>query len=226
VPGGRRRRRWRGALLALLILSTCLYAFRVPILRGVGSFLVIDEQGPADYVLILNGDGRYDKAASLYHSGTARRILLVEKRPKRLERMGFKLSHVALSRRELAARGVPPDVITVLPGQARTDWDRARRLREWLKTQPIVDVLILCDRFGGRRLRYIFNEILGAEYAGRVRVSSLPERRFGENNWWHNRVATVYVFDSYLRLAYDRLSGEDSEEWREWDAEAFSKRLR
>jgi hypothetical protein len=195
-------------------------------LRGVASYLVIDQQGPADYVLVLNGDGRYDRAASLYHSGSAAHILLVESRPKRLERIGIKPSHVTLSKHELAARGVPLDTITVIPGQALTDWDRARRVRNWLESEPAADVVILCDRFGGRRLRYIFDEILGTEYAGRVRVSAVPERRFGESDWWHHRPAIVYLFECYLRLAYDRLSGEDSEEWREWDPEKYDKNLR
>jgi uncharacterized SAM-binding protein YcdF (DUF218 family) len=222
----RTRRWWRRGLVPILILGTCLYLFRAPILQSVAAYLVVDERGPADYVLILDGDGRYDRAASLYHSGSATRILLVESRPKRLERMGFRPSYITLSQRELAARGVPQDAVTVIPGQSRTDWDRARRLREWLQQQPAMSIVVLCNRFGGRRLRYIFDEILGADYAGRVRVSALPERGFGESDWWQNRQATVYVFDSYLRLAYDRLSGEDSEEWREWDPQEYSKKLR
>jgi uncharacterized SAM-binding protein YcdF (DUF218 family) len=226
APTGRRRRWWRGGLLTVLLVGACFYLFRVPILRSLADFLIIDQQGPADYVLILNGDGRYDRAASLYHSGSAPRILLVESRPKRLERMGFESSSISLTERELAARGVPRDAITVIAGQALNDWDRARQLRDWLESQPTVNVLVLCDLFGGRRLRYIFNEILGAEYVSRVRMNALPDRQFDETDWWHHRPAIVYLFDSYLRLVYDRLSGEDREEWREWDPEEYSKTLR
>ena len=57
-------------------------------------------------------------------------------------------------------------------------------------------------------------------------MSALPERRFDETDWWQHRLAIVNVFDSYLRLAYDRLSGEDSEEWREWDLATFQQTLR
>jgi hypothetical protein len=192
----------------------------------MASFLIIEEHGPADYVLILDGDRRYDQAAKLYHSGSAPRILFLEGRPRRLERMGIEPSPLSLSERELAARGVPPDVITVIRGQALNDWDRARQLREWLERQPRVNVLMLCDRFGGRRLRYIFQQILGPEFAARVRIRALPDRQFGEDDWWHHRPATVYLFDSYLRLAYDRLCGEDREEWGEWDPEEYSKTLR
>ena len=222
----RTRRWWRRGLLAVLVLGTCLYLFRAPVLQSVAAYLVVDERGPADDVLILDGDGRYDRAANLYQSGSATRILLAESCPKRLERMGLGPSSITLNQRELTARGVPQDAIVVIPGQSRTDWDRARGLREWLQQRPAVGIVVLCDRFGGRRLRYIFDEILGSEYAGRVRVSALPERRFGENDWWKNRQAIVYLFDSYVKLAYDRLSGEDSEEWREWDPQEYSKKLR
>jgi len=228
VSGAQRTwRRLRRTLSAFLVVLLCLYAFRVPILRSVAGYLVVEERGTAAYVLILaSADRRDDHTASLYHSGSVSGVLLVESRPKRLERMGFKSSFVTLTQNELAARGVPRDAITVLPGQARTDWDRARILRDWLQQKPAVAVVVLCDRFGGRRLRYLFDQILGADDARRVRVSALPERRFDETDWWQHRLAIVNVFDSYLRLAYDRLSGEDSEEWREWDPEDYNKKLR
>ncbi len=223
----RARRALRFALIAL-VLATCLYWFRVPILRGVAAYLVIDEPSPAaDYILILAGaDRRYDRAARLYHAGSASAILLMESRPGRLETMGFLPSFETLSQRELASRGVPAKSITVIPAKARTDWDRARSLRDWLRQQPDVRVLVFCDRFGGRKFRYIFDSVLGAEFAGRVGLLCLPERSYDENDWWQHREAIVDLFDAYVNLAYARLSGEDSEEWREWDPEEFKKTLR
>lgn len=223
----KRRWWWRG-LIVVLISAACLYWFRVPVLQSIASYLVVDEPAAAaDYVLIQPyGDRRYDRAAELYHAGLARSILLVERYPNRLMRMGFQPSFVTLTRRALAERGVPANSITVIPGTARGDWDRTRLVRAWLEQQPAVRIVVLCDRFGGRKLRYIFDQILGAEYAGRVRLIALPERSYGESDWWKHREAIVDLFDSYVRLAHTRLSGEGNEEWREWDPKAYEKSLR
>ncbi|HLJ91631.1 MAG TPA: hypothetical protein VKU02_00425 [Gemmataceae bacterium] len=181
----------------------------------------------ADYVLILpDADRRYDWAARLYDAGTARGVLLVERYPLRLERLGYCMTFEMYSQRELAARGVPATAITVIPGQRRTDWDRARGLRDWLEQHPTVQILALCDRYGGRKLRYVLDSVLGAEVARRIRLMSLPERDYDESNWWQQRIAVVHIFDAYVNLAYTRLLGEETEEWREWDPDQFKKSLR
>src|SRR5437868_4209740 len=79
---GGKRRRWVRRFLIALILGTALYAFRVPILQGIGGYLVVEEpSAAADYVLIMDGDRRYARAAELYHSGFAPAILLIDRRP-------------------------------------------------------------------------------------------------------------------------------------------------
>lgn len=230
----KRKRRWGRRLLLLLVLAASLYAFRAPLLRSVACYLVVDEpivaanrdDEPPEILILPGVDKRYDCAAGLYRSGSATAILLVERRPNRLERMGFLPTFERESQRELSARGVPADSIRVIRGKVRTDWECARCLRDWLQQQPTVRVLVLCDRFGGRKLRYILDQVLGTEYAGRVRLKSLPERSYDENNWWQHREALVQLFDAYLNLAYARLCGEESEAWQEWDPEEFKKTLR
>src|SRR5262249_32153878 len=149
-----------------------------------------------------------------------------ERRPKRLERMGFVPTFESVSQRELALRGVRPESITVIPGKTRTDWERARCLRDWLAIQPTRRVLVLCDRFGARRLRYVLDKTLGPDCAGRVRLIGLSERSYDENDWWQHRSGAVHVFDAYLNLAYAWLCGEETEEWHEWDPEEFKQALR
>jgi uncharacterized SAM-binding protein YcdF (DUF218 family) len=224
----RKRRGWRYGVLAVVFLAVCLYGFRAPILRSVAGYLVVeDPPAAADYVLVQPyGDGRYDRAAELYHSGLVHAILLVHRPPSRLERMGLLPTFETLTQHALVARGVPAQAITVLPGPARTDWERARWLRAWLEHQPPVHVIVFSDRFGGRKLRYIFDQMLGPDYAGCVRLLCLPGHRYDENNWWHQRTATVDIFDTYVRLAFTRLVGEGSEEWREWDPKEYEKKLR
>jgi hypothetical protein len=225
-PAGRRWRRRLIGLLVTFIVFFCLYLFRVPILQGIGGYLVVDEAAAGDYVALLGRcDSCYDRAAELCQSGSATGILVLEHHPKRLERMGFLPSFTTLTQRELAARAVPPGVITVIPGETRNDWDRARCLRAWLQAKPGAHVVILGGRFDGRRLRYILDTVLGTDYAARVRLLALPQHPYDERDWWRNRLGIAHVFDCYVRLAYVRLWGEDRLEWREWDPEDYKKRL-
>jgi hypothetical protein len=95
-----------------------------------------------------------------------------------------------------------------------------------LEHQPTLRIVVLCDRFGGRKLRYVFNQVLGAEKARRVQIVCLPDRSCDENDWWHHRQGVVEIFDAYVNLAYTRLAGEDREEWREWDPAEYQQKLR
>jgi hypothetical protein len=99
-------------------------------------------------------------------------------------------------------------------------------LRTWLEQQPAAHIIVLCDRFGGRKLRYVFDQILGADHASQVQILCLPERSCNENDWWHYRQGIVEVFDAFVNLAYTRLAGEDCEEWREWDPAEYQQKLR
>lgn len=220
-------RRWYTGLLVALAVGSCLYLFREPVLQGVGGYLVVDEPAAADYaVLVGRSDGCYDRAAQLYHSGSVSGILVVEPRPDRLQRLGFLPLFTTLSQRELTAHGVPASAVTVVPGETRTDWDRARRLRAWLQGHPSDGLVILCERFDTRRFRFILDTILGADYAARVHLLALPHEPYDERNWWKNRLGFAHVFDCYVSLAYVRLWGEDRMQWRDWDPEYYQKRLR
>lgn len=224
----RKRRGWRYGLIGVIVLAACLYGFHAPILRSVAGYLAVEERfAAADYVLVQPyGDGRYDRAAALYREGLVRSVLLVERRPTRLERMGLLPTFETVTQQALTARGVPAEAIIVIPRPVRSDWERARCLRAWLEHQPAVSILVLSDRFGGRKLRYVFDQTLGPDYAARVRLLGLPDRHFDETNWWKKRIGAVDIFDTYVRLAFTRLVGEGSEEWREWDPKEYEKSLR
>jgi hypothetical protein len=220
----RKRRRWRWGLVLVFVLV--LVYFRAAVLRAVALPLIVEaETNEADYLVVLDGDYGFDRAAQLVHDGSARQILLYRMRPLRLERMHILPSSEALARQQLRLRGVPDDRMTALSGEVFTEWDMARELGAWLAHHPGVRVNLQCAQFGSSRKRYILNSVLGSEEFSRVAFLSLPHRWYDESNWWQGKRGWLGLVEAYLRLGYVTLHGEDRHEWREWNADEYERAL-
>jgi hypothetical protein len=224
-PQARRRRRWLRRLVFALILAGALYLARAPLLRGVASFLVVDDPvQQVDALLPLDGDWLYEQTALLYHDGT-KQILLLEGPPNRLVRMEIMPDPVALARRELTACKVPESAVEMLKMEKNGDWNRARRLRDWLNEHPDARVCVLCDRFSSRRTHCLFERELGG-LSARVRWRALPDRRYDERNWYQNKVGVLSLFDSYLSVGHVWWYGDALGEREEWDPDTYQNNLR
>ena len=226
APAGRRWRRrvLRGAIL--LAVLACLYLFRAPLLRSAASALVVDQPREATAaLLLLDADRGPERAAESYREGRAGNVLLIEEWPGRTVKLGVLPPREDVLRRNLGAAGVPEGAVTVLKGQVKSDWDRARRLREWLAEHPGATVTVLCDRFGSGRLCRVFGATLGAD-AGRLRWWAPADRRFDEGDWWRHKEGFLRVFTAGVGLGYVWLAGEDREEWRPWEPDQYETSLR
>jgi hypothetical protein len=222
-----RRRRWIRRLVFALILIGAVYLARAPLLRGVAGFLVVEDAAQNEEVealVLLNGDRLYERAADLYQAGAAKRLLLFQEPPNRLVRMGILPDGVELGRRELLKGDVPENTVEVMAMDKRGDWNRARRLRDWLNEHPEAQVLMLCDRFSSRRTRYLFEHELGG-LSSRVHWRALADRRYDESNWC-NKTGSLSVFNGYLSLGHVRLYGDALGDREEWDPDVYQNNLR
>jgi hypothetical protein len=221
----RLRRRWLRRLLFVLILAGAAYLARGPLLRGVASFLIVEDSRPEVEALVpLGGDHLYAQTAILYHNDVSKHVLLIEGPPGRLERMEIMPDPVVVARRELAKNEVPQSAVEVLQTEKSGDWNRARGLREWLNEHPEAHVCILCDRFSSRRTRCLFARELGG-LSARVHWRALADRRYDERNWYQNRAGVLALFDSYLSLAHVWLYGDALGDREEWDPDTYQNNL-
>lgn len=220
-------RRWRYRLLLCGTVLLCLCLFHAPLLRLLAAALVVEVPSVAvvvevpsvavDALVVFDGDGCCDRAARSFHAGHASTLLLIEPRPRRLQRLGILPSDVELRTQELRRLGVPKDTLVVLPGSAGNDWAAVRRLGTWLSGHPSARVTLLCDPFGSRRLSYILHQVLGAE-ASRVGLQPIPPRQYDPANWWQQGAGMNAFAAAYLRLGYAWFCGAGAEnEWCESD---------
>ena len=136
-----RRRRWRRRLLILTVLLVVLYLGRAPILCGLAHLLITEESAAsAEYLVLVSGGQRHERAAAWFHEDPQRHLLLFSSHPERVEVLGLRDSPTKVDFRALHRRGVPDEAMTIVPGDARTDWQRIRELEAWLA--PVYKIFV------------------------------------------------------------------------------------
>ncbi len=132
-PPSQHRRFWLRLLIVLAAVAG-LWLVHEPLLRGVAGLLVVDE--PADHFQYVSlsscanrpdGDRAYDAAVTLFRQNPSCHILLIRPTPTRLIESGALASFETVSRRELAARGLPQKAIAPISSDGFDDWATARR---------------------------------------------------------------------------------------------------
>ena len=213
-----------GGLALLLILGLTTHA---PLLRTLARAMIVDGPAPSDaWVLVLDGDYRFDRAVDLHQAGAAPGVLFVDPPATRLVRSGVVPSRKEQCLRELGRRGVSPGEVTALPGNDKTPWQIAHALEAWLVEHPTARILVLCERFAGRDLRFVVSKVMHPTLARRVAFRGLPDHRYDETNWWRNRAGVRALAGAAFDLAYDALHGEDAPTVNEFDPDKYERDLR
>lgn len=208
--------------------------WRGEVLRTLAGPLAIDQGWEhAGWICITTeddirpaGDGWWDAAARFCREDARRRVLVVERRPERLVELGVVPPLAAIVRRELGKRGLGETVVSAFPAAARDDWDEARAIGRWLEEHRDVQLACLCSRFDGRRRRLIFDRLLAAELAARVRVVALRDRHWDQPDWWRERSRAAEVASALLQLTYVWAAGCPTETEERWNPVDYQRDLR
>ena len=60
----------------------------------------------------------------------------------------------------------------------------------------------------------------------RVQIMACRHPWYDENDWWQVKYGWLDVFDAGIRLTFTFVQGEDADEWRPWDDEAYARALK
>jgi uncharacterized SAM-binding protein YcdF (DUF218 family) len=183
-PGSRRSRRGCGCgllLLLLVIAAILLYAFYVPILTALGSFLVLDEPPvKADAVVVLGGDDfgmRTVKGAQLVQAGYAPYVLL----------SGPPIISTHESELMLAfaiKQGYPPSLFQQYQHEAASTREEETVLAPELQRRGVHRILLVTSNYHTRRATYLFHRI--APWLT-VQTVAAPDAYFTPDTWWKTR---------------------------------------
>ena len=173
------------------------------ILRGVGNFLIVDDDlQPADLIHVLGGGdvGRVDYGAALYKQGFGKKMFFTG---GRVEPRGmFNLPDSFSSGDYAEMQGVRSDDILSYRAKAANTYEEAVALRELLdKKNSIQSVIIVSTPYHLQRARWAFNKVVGyrvdLQYAPVPFAISQYKQR-----WWEDKLSRAMVKNEYLKLMF------------------------
>ncbi|MGI6712384.1 MAG: YdcF family protein [Bacillota bacterium] len=192
----------------IVVLSAILLSVRL-FLPSLGTYLVAqDEPQQSDIIVLLMGSGpdRMLGAVDLYKQGYADHIVMARNMVRGYDLVvsqGVKIPHDTGIAKEVAVQlGVPEVKITVLPGDALSTQEEAIAVREYLKSEPDIDSLIIVtSKYHSGRAKKIFVKAMDSLDRD-IKVISCPSNYddFNAEKWWQNREDLKQGALEYLKL--------------------------
>lgn len=194
-------------VLALVAATWVLVAW-----LAASSLIVREPLDHADVLAVLSGSAAYEertsKAAELYHSGVARKIILTNDNRQggwsRTEQRNPYFYERA--RAELIGLSVSPEDIIVLPQPVYGTHDEALVLRSHLEANSYRSMLVVTSAFHSRRALWTLKRTF-AETGITIGVEPVPPggQTPGPALWWLHLQGWEDVPVEYVKIIYYRL---------------------
>jgi uncharacterized SAM-binding protein YcdF (DUF218 family) len=171
-------------LLCFLLVLTCIYLARLPLLRFAGeSWVIEDPLEKSDAILVLSIDNFYadraTRAAELYRQGLAPVVVASGVRLRPYAGIAELMEH------DLVERGVPKDSVLRFPHDADNTKDEAELLAKLAQEKDWHRLIVVTSNYHTRRTRYIFRKELPGNIA--VNVASARDGDFDPERWYEKR---------------------------------------
>jgi uncharacterized SAM-binding protein YcdF (DUF218 family) len=157
----------------------------------------------ADAVVLLNGslNVRPFFAAALVHGGWAPEIWLNTVAAHPNQESGAIPPFFEINLKVLEYGGVPTERIVRLDSDARTTFDEAKAVADYLVDHPVQRLMILTEGPHSRRSRWIFQHLL-ADRQIEIAMVSAPTDEFDNENWWQSEAGFLFVVSEYFKLFF------------------------
>ena len=201
------RRKWFRILVGFLCLLIILFLVRKPIMRGMGNYLIYEnELEEVDVIVVLSG-GAYDRgleAAKLYDEEYAPFIICPGgNQPPDFKALGIEMLESELTREFMIQQGVPESSIEVIP-EATSTLEEADVVLDYLLEKNLSSCIIVSSRFHTRRVKNAFKKKLQREDIT-VIIHGAPSSQYEESSWWENEYGMLAVNNEYVKLIYHLL---------------------
>ena len=199
----------------LVILLTFFIFVRVFLMPNLGQWLVAeDELQASDMIVVLMGSlpdriHRILQAVDIYNERYSDKLVFVNSyrvdNDIFVER-GVEISpeNAQLSKMAAIDLGVPEENILILAGGAKSTWDEALIIKEYIKNNRAIESIILVtSKYHSGRSKKIFKKVLSG-LDREINIYSSPSKYdpFNVNQWWKDKEDIKFVMLEYLKLAH------------------------
>ena len=195
--------RWgRWALLSVVALSLVVWL-------AAEALIVRSDLAHADAMVVLAGSSTYlertHRAAQLFHEGRAPRIILTNDNVK----SGWSAeeernpSFVERATEELKRRGVPKEMIEVVPGGVTSTYDEALHVRQYTGDHGLRSILVVTSAYQSRRALWTLRRVFrGSDILIGLEPVAPGEQAPGPAVWWRHRLGWELVPGEYAKMIY------------------------
>jgi uncharacterized SAM-binding protein YcdF (DUF218 family) len=194
--------------LAILLATlgaalAALWHFRADVLKAAAeAWAVNDPLARADAIVLLGGglNNRPSEAARLYRQGVAPIILVSCPDNPGFVEAGYSPGEYAITLRILADGGVPPKAIVQMGTNNSSTFDEAVAFSKWAARVNPRSVLIPTDLFHTRRVKMIFDKVLGTNQVAIHPV--VAPNQYKSSDWWRHERGLVDLNLELSKLLY------------------------
>lgn len=188
------------ALMTLLLL----YLLRIPLLRGMGNYLINDDQvQKVDAAFVLSGASyeRSKEGALIFDQGYAPIVVATGGNiSQTLLSMNMELYEADISAAALERLGVDRQNIEIIQ-EGTSTYEEAEIISRYAQEKGWNQVMIISSAFHTRRVNNVFKKRFrntGIE----INIHSAPPVQYSIESWWEKEEGLMSVYSEYVKLIY------------------------
>ena len=190
--------------LAFLLVLAMVWAFRYPLLRQLGDFLVTEDpplHGDALYVLGGGALERGSRAAELLREGRAQEAWFTgENMSTALLAEGIEKRECEMGRDVALRAGIDPERSHLLP-EGTSTMEEAVAVIDHAAGAGFDTILVVSTHFHLRRVGRAFRP-LAREQGITLVLCAAPSVHFERDRWWEYEEGLIMLNNEYVKLLY------------------------
>lgn len=191
-------------LFVITVIALLVFAFRYQLMRGLGNYLIQeDELQKSEVIFVLSGGphDRANEAAKILKEGWAPYIVCTgEQVPLLFKVINETLDECDLTRISLLNAGVDSLQIEAIHIGSSTR-EESHAILTYCKAKQIKKIIVVSDKFHTNRIDYAFRDLFEDEGIELI-LRGAPSSGYDEDLWWAEEAGLLMVNNEYVKLFY------------------------
>ena len=179
-------------ILGMVVVTTLLFLFRVPILSRYAAWFSVNSAKPgADALVVLSGSMKNRLVCSVkaIKAGYSDKVLITDVRMETDLYPNILKGWTILADTIFKLEGINHQLIPSIKGPegkgATSTFDEAYDIAKYCQDNKVKRIIILTDNFHTRRARYCFRKVFKiTQTTTEIEVMGCKNSVFNEKNWW------------------------------------------